>query len=512
MRRPTSTGVAVYPLIMSLMLARPVLALVTSLATFAACRPDPAATPVDAVPVTEAPPVASEDPDPSGPAMLHLQGAIEVPGGTKLEYFAVLERAPDGTYGGKLDIPMQGARGVALHDVQVSDTQIAFTLAPVKATWTAKVSGEALACSFSQMGVSLPCKMERTTAEALAAALRPPPRPQTPKPPFPYEAVEVEYDNAEAGVHLAGTLTLPPGEGPHPAALLITGSGAQDRDETIMGHKPFAVIADRLTREGVAVLRVDDRGIGGTSRGPEDPTSEDFAGDVHAGVEFLAKDPRVDPKRIGLIGHSEGGAIAPLVASKNKKVAFVVMLAGPGVPGRDLLTEQVAALAEASGATPEQVAEAKAKQSRVLDVVAAPGEDLDAARAKIREILGGNSEGGSAAVDAQVAMALSPWFRFFVAYDPAPALRKTRCPVLVLAGELDRQVVASQNVPAIERALKKGGNRKVTVRRLPGLNHLFQPAKTGGVEEYETIEQTIAPEALDALATWVTAQVGVSDP
>ena len=489
------------------MLARSTLALVTTLATLAACRRDPAAAPIDAVPVTAAPPAVAEEPAPAGPAIVHLRGAIEVPGGTKLEYFAVLERAADGSYGGKLDIPMQGARGVALEAVEVDDTHIAFTLAQVKATWKATVSGEALECSFSQMGVSLPCKMERSTAEELAAALRPPPRPQTPKPPFPYESVEVEYDNAAAGVHLAGTLTLPPGEGPHPVALLITGSGAQDRDETIMGHKPFAVIADRLTREGVAVLRVDDRGVGGTSRGEADPTSEDFAGDVLAGVEFLAKDPRIDPKRIGLIGHSEGGAIAPLVASKSKKVAFVVMLAGPGVSGRELLVEQVAALAEAEGATPEQIAEARATQKRVLEVVANPGDDLDAARQKIREILAPQAEGSSAAVDAQVAMALSPWFRFFVGYDPAPALRKTKCPVLVLAGELDRQVVASQNVPAIEKALKKGGNRKVTVHRLPGLNHLFQPAKTGGVDEYEKIEQTIAPEALDVLATWVTAQV-----
>jgi pimeloyl-ACP methyl ester carboxylesterase len=494
------------------MLARPALALVTTLATLAACRPEPTSSPADTVPVTEAPPVASEARTPAGPEIVHLQGAIEVPGGSKLEYFAVLERGPDGTYSGKLDIPMQGARDVPLEDVQVDDARIAFTLAPVKATWSAKVSGEALECSFSQMGVSLPCEMERTTAEAMAAAKKPPARPQTPQPPFPYEAVEVEYDNAAAGVHLAGTLTLPKSAGPHPVALLISGSGAQDRDETIMGHKPFAVIADRLTRDGVAVLRVDDRGVGGTSRGDVEPTSEDFVGDVLAGVEFLAKDPRIDRKRIGLIGHSEGGAIAPLAASRSKKIAFVVLLAGPGVTGRDLLVEQVGALAEASGMPPEKVSEAKAKQARVLDVVADPSNDLEAAKAKIREILAPDGSGSSPEIDAQVAMALSPWFRFFVTYDPAPALRKTRCPVLVLNGELDRQVVASQNVPAIEKALKKGGNRKVTVHRLAGLNHLFQPAKTGGVEEYDQIEQTIAPEALDVLATWVATQAGVSKP
>lgn len=492
---------------MESMLGRLAPALVTALVTIAACRHESSATPIDTVPVDDAPAATEVAPPAEGPAVLHIAGAIDVPGGTKLEYFAVLERADDGSYGGKLDIPAQGARGVDLADVEVDGEHVAFTLEQVKATWSATVSGEALSCSFSQMGVSLPCSMRRASAEDFAAATRAPARPQTPKPPFPYEAVDVEYDNAAAGVHIAGTLTLPKSEGPHPVALLISGSGAQDRDETIAGHKPFAVIADRLTREGVAVLRVDDRGVGGTSRGKADPTTDDFAGDVLAGVEFLAADPRIDPERIGLIGHSEGGAIAPLVASRSKKVAFVVLLAGPGVSGAELLVEQVGALAEATGATPEKIAAAKAAQKRVLEVVAEPGADLEAAKAKIRQILAESGE-APAAADAQIAALLSPWFRFFVSYDPAPALRKTRCPVLVLNGELDRQVVASQNVPAIEKALKRGGNRKVTVHRLDGLNHLFQPAETGGVEEYATIEQTIAPEALDLLASWVTTQVG----
>jgi uncharacterized protein len=471
------------------------------------CRPDAAQAPIDPVPVVDAPPATPADEPPLGPEVVHLGGAVDAPGGIALAYFAVLRRGSDGRYKGTLDIPMQSVRGVALEDIEVDDVHLAFSLASVKARWTAKVEvdGE-LACSFEQMGVSLPCRMQPMTPEAFAAATSAPKRPQTPKPPFPYDAIEVDYDSAAAGVHLAGTLTIPPGEGPHPVALLITGSGAQDRDETILGHKPFAVLADHLARHEIAALRVDDRGIGGSSRGEDDATSADLAEDVRAGVEFLARQPRIDPKRIGLIGHSEGGLIAPMVASRSKEVAFIVLLAAPGVPGSDLIVEQVGALAEASGASEEEATEARALQREIVDLVVAD-DDPAAAMAKVRQLLVSRGSPDGPQIEAQLAALGSPWYRFFLRHDPRPDLRKVRCPVLVIGGELDRQVVAEQNLPELEKALKKAGNRRVTVRRLEGLNHLLQPAQTGAFDEYEKIEVTMAPEALDLIAEWIAAEV-----
>lgn len=482
-------------------------ALVPLLLAGLGCRPDAAQAPLDPVPVVDAPPASALDPTPRGPDVVHIGGAVDAPGGIALTYFAVLKRDAEGRYTGTLDIPMQSVRGVALEDIEVDDTQLGFSFASVKARWIGKVEGDGtLACSFEQMGVSLPCQMRHMTPEAFAAATTAPRRPQTPKPPFPYASTDVEYDSAAAGVHLAGTLTTPPGEGPHPAVLLITGSGTQDRDETILGHKPFAVLADHLARHGIAALRVDDRGIGGSSRGEPGATSADLAEDVRAGVDFLAAQPRIDPARIGLVGHSEGGVIAPLVASRGKQVAFIVLLAAPGVPGADVVAEQVGALAEASGASEEAAAQARAMQREVVDLLVAE-EDPAAAKAKVRELLVSKGKPEGPELEAEIAGLVSPWYRYFLRHDPRPVLRKVRCPVLVINGELDRQVVADQNVPEVEKALRKGGNRRVTVRRFPGLNHLLQPAETGAVDEYATIEVTMAPEVLSAISDWIVAEV-----
>ncbi|MCA9704912.1 MAG: alpha/beta fold hydrolase [Myxococcales bacterium] len=430
---------------------------------------------------------------PQGP--LRYRGEVALPVGGPLEFFVQLQPG-DAGYTGTITIPLQGAFDAPLGEIEVSDDTLAFSLVRAGARWSATLApdGQARHCALEQRGMRLPCTLEPID-EATLAAVSAPPRPQTPAPPFPYDVLEQGYDNPSDGVHLAGTLTVPEGPGPFPAALLITGSGAQDRDESLLGHKPFWVLADHLTRRGIAVLRVDDRGMGGSTGDLDLATSDALARDVAAGVGHLRRQDRIDPTRVGVIGHSEGGLLGPRVAAGDPSIAFVVMLAGPGVPGHEVLREQAAAILRAKGfpaATVELARHQQAKANQIL----LDTEDLQVARERLRELLGDNDE---------IARMVTPWFHSFVRYDPAPALKKLRCPVLVLNGELDLQVLPDQNLPAIEEAL--AGNRKrTTVHRLPGLNHLFQHAKTGMPDEYGTIEETMAPEVLDLVADWVVAQ------
>ncbi|HEY2753747.1 alpha/beta hydrolase family protein [Phenylobacterium sp.] len=323
-------------------------------------------------------------------------------------------------------------------------------------------------------------------------------RPQTPHPPFPYRAEDVAFDSAP-GVRLAGTLTLPQGPGPFPAAVLITGSGAQDRDESLMGHKPFMVLADALTRRGIAVLRMDDRGFAKSTGDFAEATSEDFAADTAAAVALLRSRREIDSRRIGLIGHSEGGMIGPMVAVADPRIAFVVMLAGPGVPTRELLVAQRAAVARSAGIAADAITRNEQVMGQV-EAALAQDKTLDQAEADAANVL---VEAGMPATnaDATVRRLTSPWYKWFIAYDPRPTLAKVRVPVLALNGDKDVQVVSKQNLPAIREALK--ANPDAEVVELAGLNHLFQTAGTGGPAEYAKIEETIAPAALNLIANWV---------
>ncbi|HTU61076.1 MAG TPA: alpha/beta fold hydrolase, partial [Polyangiales bacterium] len=322
--------------------------------------------------------------------------------------------------------------------------------------------------TLSLAGASFP--LELVPSEIVRPA-----RPQEPKPPFPYDVEEVSYDNAAAGVHLAGTLTTPRGRRQHAAALLINGSGAQDRDSTISGHKPFLVIADYLTRRGIAVLRVDDRGVGGSTGDFAAATSADFTGDALAGVAYLKTRPDIDPASIGLIGHSEGGIIAPAAAARSNDVAFIVLLAGPGVPGRELIVRQNELLQATSNA-PEGYGAFMTEVSRdLVDISVAEPDDvlaqqLLAARWNERKAEAASSQLSAeakaliaspdtdAAISSSIKELRKPWMKYFLAYDPAPALTQVTCPVLALNGTLDLQVEAEQNLPAIAAALEAGQN------------------------------------------------------
>ncbi|WP_245591371.1 alpha/beta hydrolase family protein [Derxia gummosa] len=327
-------------------------------------------------------------------------------------------------------------------------------------------------------------------------------RAQTPLPPYPYRSEDVVYVNERSHLQLAGTLTVPQGAGPFPAVILISGSGPQDRDESYYGHKPFLVLADHLSRHGIAVLRVDDRGVGGSQPGLREATTADLATDVEAGVAWLRTRSEIDPDRVGLIGHSEGGLIAPMVAADDPRIAFIVLLAGVGVPGAEDVLAQVKAIKEASGAPPDRVEEALAV-ARAVQRAAVGQPDLRQARAELMRTL---AAGGMPAEQArrESSSIYSAWFRYFLAYDPAPTLARVRCPVLALGGSKDLQVPSPLNLGAIRSAL--ASNRDTTIAELPGLNHLFQTADKGLPSEYAFIEETLAPEMLNLVGRWVGAR------
>ena len=476
------------------------------LAALAACdrsTPSPTAAP------TEPAPPAATDPVPE-----YWEGVVALPNQQTLEFF--VHFTPGGEHAGTIDIPMQGARALPLQGVAFEGDRMSFALAPpIDARWTCTREGDAATCTLAQHGLELEGEMDAIDAEEFADATKLE-RPQTPQPPFPYRSEEVEYPNEAAGNKLAGTLTLPEGDGPHPVVLLISGSGAQDRDETIFEHKPFWVLADHLTRAGIAVLRVDDRGVGGSTGDLQTSTSEDFASDVLAGVAYLAGRKDIDAERIGLVGHSEGGLIAPMAAVQSKQVAFVVLLAGPGVPGRDILDHQGRLIAEKSGAGPDLI-ESDSKQRKEMFRILDETPDDEQAREKLtafyraqldelppdkKRQLGDLDK----VAEAQVRSVASPWFRFFLSYDPRPTLRKLKVPVLAITGQKDLQVDPEQNLPEIRKALRKARNKDVTIATLPGLNHLFQSADRGTPDEYIRIEETFDPKALTTISDWVVAR------
>jgi dienelactone hydrolase len=357
--------------------------------------------------------------------------------------------------------------------------------------------------------MSLPLTLKRTETE-----VKPISRPQEPQPPYPYRSEEVAFENKVAGITLAGTLTLPETGSNFTAVILITGSGPQNRDEEIMGHKPFLVIADYLTRRGIAVLRYDDRGTAQSTGNFAAGTTADFATDTESALAYLKTRKEINPKKIGLMGHSEGGIIAPLVATRSGDVGCIVMLAGTGIRGDALLLLQQEAIYRVSGMPEDKLTIAIKINAKVLDKIV--NTDRDLSRQEITDFMIAMKDDietvvpdGITAEDyiQQFAMSLSsPWMQYFLRYDPAPALEKVKCPVLAVNGDKDLQVPAKENLTAISAALKKGGNKKVTVKEYPGLNHLFQECTTGSPAEYAMIEQTFSPEVLKDLGDWITIQ------
>jgi len=407
--------------------------------------------------------------------------------------------ATEGGLSATMDSPGQALTGVPVKEIKLEGAELALTVG--RGAIRAEISGDlqAMTGTFSQGGASLPVAFKRVTDAELKAAIAPP-RPQNPVKPYPYREEDVTYENHEAGIKLAATLTIPQGQGPFPAVVLITGSGAQDRDETMEGHKPFLVLADYLTRKGIAVLRTDDRGTAKSGGNFATATSADFATDAESGLVYLKARPEIDAHKIGIIGHSEGGGIAPMIAARNRDVAFIVIMAGFGVRGDLILPAQAVAGNEAEGMSHEAAVQTGILERQVLELIENE-KDPAALRRKMHQAL--KDQLTAAQIEQNYLQMTSPRYRYFLAYDPAVELRKVRCPVLALNGSKDTQVLAGQNLPAIRKALEEGGNRDFEVDEMPGLNHLFQPAKTGGLSEYRQIAITIAPEVLEKISGWI---------
>ena len=438
-------------------------------------------------------------------------GVLDV-GAFKLRLVLKISQSTDGKLTAKLDSLDQNANNLAIDTITLESGVVAFSASGLGLSYQGKLNSDAteIGGELKQGPATYPVTFKRTEKLPTLG------RPQDPQKPYPYLEEDVSYENTLDKVKLAGTLTLPNSKRPVPAVVLITGSGPQDRNETLLGHRPFLVLADHLTRRGIAVLRVDDRGMGGSAAGSPKATSENYAEDVLAGVNFLKSRKEINPKQIGLIGHSEGGMIAPIAAAKSKDVAFIVLMAGMGQTGRDVILMQGDLMTKAGGSSAELTTQTRKIYEQIFDILKAEPDNV-AAEKKIREAVANHTATMSEplkkefkpvldTINVQMQMYLSQWFRYFVLFDPAPVLQKVHVPVLALVGEKDLQVPPKENLTLIEAALKKGGNKNYKILLLPGLNHLFQTAKTGLPSEYGQIDETIAPVALQTMSDWILRQ------
>jgi len=440
-------------------------------------------------------------------------GKLTVNGGISLRIvFHIQEQ--DRKLISKMDSPDKGINNIACDKTELNGNKLSIGLSNAGAAYEGVVSDDFKSTKgvWKQGNAAIPLDL------ILGENEKPEIKSQTPQPPFSYASEDIEFDNRDKSMHYGATFTYPKNGTSFPSVILITGSGRQDRDETIGLHKPFAVIADYLTKNGFGVLRIDDRGIGKTSTGTKNATTEDFAKDVEEAILYLKSRKEVNPKKIGLIGHSEGGMIAPMVASTNKSVAFIVMLAGPGIPISDLMTEQSEAVMRSSGIGEEAL---KAYQSlykkEIVAIAKAPTEE--AALRSANDIFQSwqsttpknivttttmvtDSASRKDFASKFVKQIYSPWFRFFLQYNPQPTLSKLACPVLALNGEKDVQVIAKSNLEGIRAALQKSKS-KFEVTEFPGLNHLFQTCKTCAPSEYFSLEETFSPNALEVMTKWL---------
>ena len=436
-------------------------------------------------------------------------GKLQVPGG-ELTLVLRIQDGPDGKLLAFMDSPDQGADNIPCDSVVYSEPHLKVVIASIGGRYEATLDGDTLRGQFIQGGLSLPLVLTPSAEEDRSTL-----RPQEPKPPYPYQVEEVRFVNSTDGDTLAGTLTLPTSPGPHRAVVMITGSGPQDRDERIMNHRPFLVWADALTRLGIAVLRYDDRGTGASTGNFSEATTADFARDVEAAVDYLRSRKEIDNQRIGLIGHSEGGIIAPMVAvSRPKDVSFIVLLAAPGLRGDSILLMQSEVISRRSH-TPDSIREATTQLNRSLfALLVPPTTDEEALRQSLAEVLRDaffdgplappmSHEQVELAINLEMEMLTAPWMRDFLRYDPVPMLSRVQCPVLAVQGNEDVQVPAAANLPIVEKALTLHGNKAVTVKEFSGLNHMLQHCQTCLPDEYGEIRETISPEVLQFVGEWI---------
>ena len=456
------------------------------------------------------------------------QGTLDVQGNQIPIVFHIKKDSSD-KWKAAFDSPAQHAFDLPCSEVILKDDSIILMMAIINGKYAGLLNADKsqIAGSWFQGAGSLPLTVKKTSDTATVKEQK---RPQTPRPPFPYHSEDVVYTNSDQTIQFGGTLTYPKtdslkelaGHHLYPAVILITGSGQQDRDESIYGHKPFAVIADYLTKQGYVVLRVDDRGIGKTTGIFSEGTSMDFAKDVEAGLNFLEKQPMVNKNKIGLIGHSEGGLIAPIVADERKEIKFIILLAGPGIPIIDLMQQQMEAISKSNGETSAK-ARANGQLMRIVWDESAKNEDsattIKHIRAKIQSwsktldtaTLATFKSQDTTVINQQIIAAMtalnSKWYKYFISFNPQPYLEKLDCKVLALNGSKDVQVIASTNLKGIKQSLQKSKSPEYEVIEIPGLNHLFQSCKTCNPAEYINLEESFSPVALEMMGNWLKKNV-----
>lgn len=434
-------------------------------------------------------------------------GALKVQGTQLRLVFNVAKT--DNVVSSTMDSPDQGAKGIPTTTTSFENSILKITIANAKIEYEGTLGKDNIIVgTFKQGGQSFPMNLSKEIIEKEKLV-----RPQEPIKPYSYYSEDITFENKKAGINLAGTLTLPKKEGVFPVVILISGSGPQNRNEELLGHKPFLVISDYLTKNGIAVLRYDDRGTAESTGDFNTATSADFATDVKSAIAYLKTRKEVNKKKIGLIGHSEGGIIAPMVASTSKDVAFIVLLAGTGIQGDQLLLLQQKLIGKVSGVSDEDLHKIELTNRKAFDIVN-KSKSLEQLNIDLTNYLkqtlidntGAEKPEGMSDNDfvkLQVKQIANHWMQYFIKYNPTPTLEKVKCPVLALNGGKDLQVPAKINLEAIEEALEKGGNKDITTKKIQNLNHLFQECETGSPNEYSTIEQTFSPIALTEISNWI---------
>jgi alpha-beta hydrolase superfamily lysophospholipase len=430
-------------------------------------------------------------------------GILDIPG-QKLPLVIHIEKE-NNLYKSTFDSPMQGAKGIPIQTTTFVNSDLHLDASNMGINYKGSLKDEMIEGIFSQNGMDLPLVLSRKNS---AAAMN---RPQEPKPPFNYDTKDITFKNESEGNLLAGTLASPKNfNKKNPILIMITGSGAQDRNEELFDHQPFLVIADDFAKKGIATLRLDDRGIGESEKGKEGATTADFATDISSAVNYLAKEGF---QNIGLIGHSEGGMIAPMVSDANKKARFLVLLAGPGIPIEDLLVQQTNDISKISGEDDKSLTVKEQLNRKMFSyIINYHGGNLkdDLKKMVITELQKLPADQiGSDQIDAvaeqQTNRISGDWFRYFLKFNPDVYLSKVKIPVLAINGSLDLQVAARENLAGIKKSLEKAGNKNFEIVEFKGLNHLMQTAKTGNPAEYAEIEETISPKVLDKVSSWVLA-------
>jgi alpha/beta superfamily hydrolase len=397
----------------------------------------------------------------------------------------------------KLDVPLQGAKGIPATSSVFRNDSVIIQYTVMRAVYRGVYNRDSLTLDgmWVQNGYTFALKLY--PSKELMSAMK---HPQEPLKPYPYNEEQIIINNAGAQIKLAGTFTWPKNKTNCPVAILISGSGPQNRNEELLGHKPFLVLADYLTKNDIAVLRFDDRGVGESTGSFTSATTADFGTDVEAALLYLQTRKEINKNKIGLIGHSEGGMIAPMVASRSKNVAFVVLLAGPGLSGAELLALQSTYLSRASGMDENQIAENMVINKKIYGLILSSSSGyVDSIKAELKRKGLSNSN-----INQQLEVLESPWYKYFLGLDPVSYLSKTTCPLLALNGKKDLQVPYKENLEAIEKIMKQSGNKECQTKAYEDLNHLFQHCSTGLPSEYAEIEETLSTEVLKDIGDWIS--------